>query len=77
MRMNINQLGNAFEVEKSKKLDYKGLGFHSVKQLFTSPQFLGLMDIEHLNDNVVIMYPTIKNVAITRKWKKMGSHLET
>jgi len=31
MGMNINQFGNAFKVEKSKKLDHKALGFHSLK----------------------------------------------
>jgi hypothetical protein len=35
------------------------------------------MDIEHSNNNVVIMYPTMKNAAIIRKREKMGSHLET
>jgi len=34
------------------------------------------MDIEHLSNNVAIMYPATKNAA-TRKGKKMGSHLET
>ncbi len=77
MRVNLNQLGNAFKVENNKKLDHKASGFHSFKQLLTSPQFLGLMDIEHSNNNVVIMYPTMKNSAIIRKWEKMGSHLET
>ncbi len=70
MGMNLNQLWNAFKVENSKKLDHKALGFHSFKQLLTSLQFLGIMDIEHSNNNVVIMYPTMKNVAITRNWKK-------
>jgi hypothetical protein len=31
MGMNFSQLGNAFEVEKNKKLDHKVLGFHSLK----------------------------------------------
>jgi hypothetical protein len=35
------------------------------------------MDIEHLNNNVVVMYLETKNATTTRKWKKMGSHLET
>jgi len=46
-------------------------------QLLTSPQFLGLVDIEHPSNNVAIMYPATKNAAATRKRKKMGSHLET
>ncbi len=44
-------------------------------QLLTSPQFLGLVDIEHPSNSVAIMYPATKNAAATRK--KMGSHLET
>jgi hypothetical protein len=75
--MNFSQLGNAFEIEKSMKLDHKALGFHSLKQLLTSPQFLGLVDIEHPSNNVAIMYPTTKDAVATRKRKKMGSHLET
>jgi hypothetical protein len=31
MGMNFNQLGNAFKVEKNKKLDHKAMGFHSFK----------------------------------------------
>jgi hypothetical protein len=31
MGMNINQLGNAFEVETNKKLDHKTPRFHSLK----------------------------------------------
>jgi hypothetical protein len=31
MGMNLNQLGNAFEVEKNKTLNHKALGFHSFK----------------------------------------------
>jgi hypothetical protein len=46
-------------------------------QLLTSPQFLGLVNIEHPSKSVVIMYPTRKNATATRKRKKMGSHLET
>jgi hypothetical protein len=47
MGMNLSQLGNAFEVEKNKMLDHKALGFHSLKQLLTPLQFLGIVDIEH------------------------------
>jgi hypothetical protein len=61
MGMNLNQLGNVFEVEKNKKLDHKALGFRSFKQLFKSLQFLGLVDIEHPSNNVVIMYLATKN----------------
>jgi hypothetical protein len=60
MGMIFNQLGNLFEVEKNKNLDHKVLRFHSLKQLL---QFLGLVDLEHLKNNVAIMYPTMKNVA--------------
>jgi len=78
MGMNFSQLGNVFEVENNKKLNHKALKFHSFKQLFTSPQSLGLMDIEHQSNNVVIMDPTMKNAGTTKNLcKKMGSHLET
>jgi hypothetical protein len=36
MGMNLSQLGNVFEVEKSKKLDHKALGFHFVPSCSSS-----------------------------------------
>jgi hypothetical protein len=36
MGMNFSQLGNVFKVEKSKKLDHKDLGFHSIPSCSSS-----------------------------------------